>query len=77
MPPVVLWRLRASVAAGTGDRAVAEEALGRIDETDPGTGFWQHLEIRRMAGQAALFDGDAETAAVRLARVMADAASAD
>jgi DNA-binding CsgD family transcriptional regulator/tetratricopeptide (TPR) repeat protein len=77
IPPAVEWRVRGAVAAGTGDRELAEEALRRLDAldaaNDPEPRFWDHMETRRAAGLAALFDGDAATAVTRLARVEADA----
>ncbi|GHJ47153.1 transcriptional regulator [Catellatospora sp. TT07R-123] len=81
LPPEVLWRIRAAVAAGTGDRGLAAEALREVDQVaaqpDAGPVFWHHLETRRTAGQAALFDGDAETAVALLSQVAADAADGE
>ncbi|MDI1462852.1 LuxR family transcriptional regulator [Catellatospora sp. KI3] len=81
LPAEVLWRARGAVAAGTGDRALADEALRQVEvlAADPAAGpvFWHQLESRRTAGQAALFDGDAETAAALLSRVAADAADGE
>jgi len=81
LPAEVQWRARGAIAAGTGDRALAAEALRQLDEfsTQPGGGhlFWHHLETRRTAGQAALFDGDAETAVALLTQVAAEAAAGE
>ncbi|WP_084558006.1 helix-turn-helix transcriptional regulator [Hamadaea tsunoensis] len=79
VPALVACRIRASVAAGTGDRALATEALRQLGvlaaESRAGTVFWHLLEARRAAGQAALFDGDAEAAVALLSSVAADAAA--
>ncbi|NUS57998.1 MAG: AAA family ATPase [Streptomycetaceae bacterium] len=81
VPEELAWRLRAAVAAGTGERSVAVEALRRLDEAvaerpfDPL--FWHSVETRRTAGQAALLDGDAETAATLLAQVVEAATAGD
>ena len=81
LPPIILARIRAAVAAGTGDRAAAVGSLRQFDELEAGPAtsplFWHHLETRRTAGQAALFDGDADTAADPLSRVVATAAAGD
>ncbi len=80
--PTMLWRTQAAIAAGTGDRALADVLLRQFDEMVTLTAaerpqsppmFWHHTETRRAAGQAALFDGDAEAAVALLARVAADA----
>ncbi|GAA3229673.1 LuxR family transcriptional regulator [Dactylosporangium siamense] len=81
VPAEVMHRVAAAVAAGTGDRPAATEALRWFDEVSGGqvTGptFWHQMETRRVAGQAALFDGDADTAAALLSRVVADAHERD
>ncbi|MEV0457803.1 helix-turn-helix transcriptional regulator [Catellatospora methionotrophica] len=81
IPPLILCRLRASVAAGAGDRAAVTEQMRRFGElataSTQETVFWHLLEIRRAAGQAALFDGDADTAVELLSSVAADAAAGD
>jgi DNA-binding CsgD family transcriptional regulator len=79
-------RTQGAVAAGTGDRVLAEESMRLIEEMTAASAtersdalplFWHDMETRRTAGQAALFDGDAETAAALLAGVVADAAAAE
>lgn len=81
IPPELVWRVQAAVAAGTGDRALAAESLRLLEdlatERGPEPLFWHLLLTRRAAGQAALFDGDAETAVALLSSVVADAAAGD